>query len=141
MSKDYPTDGGVAQWPICDALAPHVHVMLGYNYQTTEARLHPAHLLCWAADFDIERGMYTQALERAEQSFDIFRQLVPEHDERLAAATCLYGRLRYSQARSAGDMDIAVELLRKALRISSYPHLNFAESAFELAHLHYNQCN
>lgn len=71
----------------------------------------------------------------------IFRQLVPEHDERLAGATWLYGRLRYYQAQSASDIDAAAELLEKALTISRYPSLNFAETAFELAHLHYDQCN
>lgn len=95
VSKDYPTETGVAEWPICDALAPHVHVLMSYKYQTTEARLDLAHLLCWAADFDIERGMYTQAPERAEHSVKIFQQLVPERRERLTAATWLCGRLRY----------------------------------------------
>lgn len=89
VSKDYPTEIGVAEWPMCDALAPHVHVITRYKYKTMEARLDLAHLLCWAADFDIERGMYIQALERAEQSLKIFRQLVDEQDERLAAATWL----------------------------------------------------
>lgn len=141
VSQKYPTEIGVAEWTICDALAPHVHVVTGYKYNTTEARLDLAHLLCWAADFDIERGMYVQALERAEQSLKIFRQLVPEHDDRLAGATWLYGRLRYYQAQSAKDIDAAAELLQKALSISRYPSLNFAETAFELAHLHYDQCN
>ena len=141
VSKDYPTEIGVAEWPICDALAPHVHVLMGYKYKTVESRLDLAHLLCWAADFDIERGMYIQALERAEQSLKIFRQLVPEDDERLAAATWLYGRLRYYQAQSASDVDAAAQLLQEALSISRYPSLNFAESAFELAHLYYDQCN
>ena len=141
VSKAYPTEIGVAEWPVCDALAPHVHVLTGYKYKTEEAQLDLAHLLCWAADFDIERGMYVQALERAEQSLKIFRQLVPEGDERLAAATWLYGRLRYYQAHSTSDIDAATELLQKALSISRYPSLNFAETAFELAHLYYDQCN
>ncbi len=141
VSKAYPTEIGVAAWPVCDALAPHVHVLTGYKYKTVEARLDLAHLLCWAADFDIERGMYVQALERAEQSLKIFRQLVPERDERLAAATWLYGRLRYYQAHSTSDIDAATELLQKALSISRYPSLNFGETAFELAHLYYDQCN
>ena len=123
MSKSYPTEIGVAEWPICDALAPHVHVVTGYKYTTMEARLDLAHLLCWAADFDIERGMYTQALERAKLSLEIFQQLVPEHDERLAAATWLYGRLCYYQAQSASDLDTAAVLLQKALSISKYPSL------------------
>ena len=141
VSKDYPTEIGVAEWPVCDALAPHVHVIMNYKYETTEAQLDLAHLLCWAADFDIERGIYTQALERAEKSLHIFRELVPERDERLAAATWLYGRLRYYQAQSTSDMDAAAELLQKALCISKYPSLNFAETAFELAHLYYDRCN
>lgn len=141
VCRDYPTEIGVAEWPICDALAPHVHVILDYTYKTAEARLNLAYLLCWAADFDIERGLYIQALKRAETSLHIFRELVPERDERLAAATWLYGRLRYYQAQSASDMDAAAGLLQKALCISEYPSLNFAESAFELAHLYYDQCN
>lgn len=141
VSKDYPTEIGVAEWQICDALAPHVHVIVNYKFKTTEARLDLAHLLCWAADFDIERGIYTQALERAERSFYIFRELVPERDQRLAAATWLYGRLRYYQAQSTSDLDAAAALLQKALSISEYPSLNFAETAFELAHLYYDQCN
>ena len=141
VSKDYPTEIGVAEWPLCDALAPHVHVILDYKYISKEARLDLAHLLCWAADFDVERGMYTQALERAEKSLYIFRELVSERDERLAAATWLYGRLRYYQAQSTSDMEAAAGLLENALCISKYPSLNFAESAFELAHLYYDQCN
>ena len=141
VSEDYPMEIGVAEWPKCDALAPHVHVLTNYKYKTTEARLNLAHLLCWAADFDIERGIYTQALERAGESLCIFRELVPEGDERLAAATWLYGRLRYYQAQSTDDIDAATELLHQALRISKYPSLNFAETAFELAHLYYDQSN
>ncbi|KAL9043578.1 MAG: hypothetical protein Q9214_003240 [Letrouitia sp. 1 TL-2023] len=141
VSRDYPTEIGVAEWSICDALAPHVHVIVDYKYTTTDSRLNLAHLLCWAADFDIERGMYTQALERAEKSLTIYRELVTEGDERLAAATWLYGRLRYYQARSTSDIDVAADLLQKALSISEYPSLNFAESAFELAHLYYDQRN
>ena len=141
VSRDYPTEIGVAQWPVCDALAPHVHIITRYDYKTAEARLDLAHLLCWAADFDIERGMYTQALERAGQSLKIFQELVPDNDERLAAATWLYGRLRFYESQSASDINAAAELLQRAKSISSYPSLNFAESAFELAHLYYDQCH
>ena len=141
VSKDYPTEIGVAEWPVCDALAPHVHAVTDYDYKNKEAQLDLAHLLCWAADFDIERGMYTQALERAAKSLKILQKIVPERDERLAAATWLYGRLRYYEAQSLSDMDAAAKLLEKALDISENPSLNFAESAFELAHLYYDQCN
>ena len=144
VSRDYPTEIGVAEGPLCDALAPHVHLITRYEYKTTEARLDLAHLLCWAADFDIERGMYSQALERAGQSLRIFQELIPAepgNDERLAAATWLYGRLRYYEAQTANDLDVAAELLHKALSISENPSLNYAESAFELAHLYYDQCN
>lgn len=106
-----------------------------------KAQLDLAHLLCWVADSDIEREMYTQALERAEKSLDIFRELVPERDVRLAAATWLYGRLRYYQAQSMSDMDAAAELRQKTLSMSEYPSINFAESAFDLAHLYYDQSN
>ncbi|KAL8711892.1 MAG: hypothetical protein Q9220_003836 [cf. Caloplaca sp. 1 TL-2023] len=140
VSKQYPTEIGIAEWPVCDALAPHAHVLTGYVYMSTEARLDLAHLLCWAADFDIERGMYIQALQRAQRSLEIFQQLVPETDERLAAATWLYGRLHYYQAGSASDMNAAAAVLQKALSISTYPSFNFAETAFELAHLAYDQC-
>ena len=141
VSENYPTEIGVAEWSLCDTLAPHVHIVTSYKYETAEAQLNLAHLLCWAADFDIERGMYNQALDRAGQSLRIYRQLVPEDDERLASATWLYGRLRYYEAQSSSDMDAAAGLLQKALSISRYPSLNFAESAFELAHLYYDQCN
>ena len=140
LSRAYPTEIGVAEWPVCDSLAPHVHVVTGYEYKTTDARLDLAHLLCWAADFDIERGMYNQALERAERSLEIFRQLLPKDDERIAAATWLYGRLSYYQAQSSSDVEAAAKLLQEAFSISRYPSLNFAESAFELAHLYYTQC-
>lgn len=141
VANDYPTEIGVAEWPQCDALAPHVHVLTAYNYQAMNARLDLAHLLCWAADFDIERGMYKQALQRASESLQIFRELASERDQRLAAATWLCGRLRYYQAQHSSDLDAAAELLQQALSISTYPSLNFAESAFELAHLNYDRCN
>ncbi|KAL8851345.1 MAG: hypothetical protein Q9221_003712 [Calogaya cf. arnoldii] len=141
VSRDYPVEIGVAQWPDCDALAPHVHIITGYEYKTTEARLDLAHLLCWAADFDIERGIYSQALERAKSSLGIFRELVSEDDERLAAATWLYGRLRYYHAQDATDTNEAAALLEKALSTAKYPSLTYGETAFELAHLAYDQCN
>ncbi|KAL6714191.1 hypothetical protein ACLMJK_008686 [Lecanora helva] len=141
LARDYPTVIGVAEWPFCDTLAPHVHVVTSYVYTSKEARLNLAYLLCWAADFDIERGLYTQALQRAEKSLRIFQELVSKDDERLASATWLYGRLRYYQVQSASDIEAAAELLETALSISEYPSLNFAESAFELAHLYYDQCN
>ncbi|KAL8816227.1 MAG: hypothetical protein Q9223_004722 [Gallowayella weberi] len=141
VSRDYPTEIGVNEWPVCDALAPHVHIVTAYEYKTTEARLDLAHLLCWAADFDIERGMYTQALERASKSLNIFKELVPEDDERLAAATWLYGRLLYYHNQSASETDAAAELLEKSLITAKYPSLTFGETAFELAHLYYDQCN
>ena len=141
VAREYPTEIGVAEWAVCDGLAPHVHVLTAYNHTTKAARLDLAHLLCWSADFDIERGMYTQALERAHKSLKIFEELVPEDDERLAAATWLYGRLRYYRAQSVSDMSVAADLLQKALTISKNPSLNYAESAFELAHLYYDLCN
>ena len=141
VAREYPTEIGVAEWPVCDALAPHVHAITAYHHDTRAARLDLAHLLCWSADFDIERGMYTQALERARKSLDIFEELVSKDDERLASATWLYGRLRYYRAQSASDMSVAADLLQKALAISKYPSLNYAESAFELAHLYYDECN
>ncbi|KAL8841282.1 MAG: hypothetical protein Q9176_003375 [Flavoplaca citrina] len=141
VSGDYPTEIGVGQWPECDALAPHVHIVTGYEYKTPEARLNLAHLLCWAADFDIERGIYDQALQRAKSSLEIFRELVTEDDERLAAATWLYGRLRYYLAQCANDTDEATGLLEKALSTAKYPSLTYGETAFELAHLYYYQGN
>ena len=141
VSKEYPTEIGVAEWPICDALAPHVHILTTYNLTDERARLDLAHLLCWAADFDIERGMYTQALARAQQSLRIFRDLASERDHGLAAATWLYGRLRYYQARSPSDIDAAIDSLRTALDISECPSLNYAETTFELAHIYFDQGN
>ena len=141
VSKVYPTEIGVAEWPLCDALAPQVQIVTKYEYKSAAARLDLAHLLCWAADFDIERGMYVQALRRAKQSLAIFQELVPENDERLASATWLCGRLQYYEAKSEDDMIAAAKILKRALAISEYPSLNYAESAFELAHLYYDQSN
>lgn len=139
VSKAYPTEIGVAEWPLCDTLAPHVQVVSRYDYKSAPARLDLAHLLCWAADFDIERGMCEQALRRAQQSLEIFRELVSETDERLAAATWLYGRLQYYEAKSGEDINVAAGTLQKALKISNYPSLHYAETAFELAHVYFDQ--
>lgn len=139
VSTIYPTVIGVNEWDICDTLAPHVQILLNYDYSDKAAQLHLAHLLCWAADFDIERGMYLQALDRSKHSLELFRKLVPESDERRAAATWLYGRLRYYEAKSAEDMKYAAQLLEEALRTSNNVSMIYAESAFELAHLYYDQ--
>jgi tetratricopeptide (TPR) repeat protein len=141
VSRSYPTVIGVAEWPVCDALAPHVRIVTGYKYDTTAARLELAHLLCWAADFDIERGMYVQALRRAKRSLSMFQELVPEEDQRRAAATWLYGRLQYYEAESDEDLNRAADTLKEALRISANPSLSYAESAFELAHFYHDQSN
>jgi tetratricopeptide (TPR) repeat protein len=141
VSKTYPTEIGVAEWPLCDTLAPHVQIVTRYKYTSIDARLDLAHLLCWAADFDVERGMCEQALRGAYRSLSIFQELVPETDDRLAAATWLYGRLQYYEAKSEDDIHSATETLKRAIRISKYPSLHYAESAFELAHLYYDQRN
>jgi len=70
---------------------------------------------------------------------NIFKELVPENDERLASATWLCGRLQYYEAKSEHDINVATEILQRALQISKYPSLNYAESAFELALLYYDQ--
>ena len=139
VSQAYPTEIGVEEWPTCDALAPHVQILIGYEFTSIEARLDLAHLLCWAADFDIERGMYVQALNRSKQSLDIFRALTAPNDERLAAATWLYGRLLHYESKSEADMEAAAEVLRQSLAISTHGTLNYAESAFELAHIYFAQ--
>ena len=135
VSQAYPTEIGLKEWPICDTLAPHVATVLEYEYQSAEARLDLASLLCWAADFDVERGLYGQALARAKRSLNLFRELVPPTDERLASSMWLYGRLIYYEARSQSDLLRAQETLREALSVSNPSVYIFAECAFELAHL------
>ena len=135
VSQAYPTEIGLKEWPICDMLAPHVATVLEYEYQSTEARLELASLLCWAADFDVERGLYGQALARANRSLKLFKELVPPTDERLASSVWCYGRLLYYEARSQSDLLRAQETLREALSISNPSVYIFAECAFELAHL------
>jgi tetratricopeptide (TPR) repeat protein len=83
--------------------------------------------------------MCEQALRRANQSLEIFGELVSEKDERLAAATWLYGRLQYYEAKSGDDINDAAKTLQRALRISKYPSLHYAETAFELAHVYFDQ--
>ncbi|KAH6664653.1 hypothetical protein B0J14DRAFT_630448 [Halenospora varia] len=45
----------------------------------------------------------------------------------------------YYEAKSEDDIHSAAETLKRALQISKYPSLHYAESAFELAHLYYDQ--
>ncbi|EPE33392.1 P-loop containing nucleoside triphosphate hydrolase [Glarea lozoyensis ATCC 20868] len=141
VSMTYPTEIGVAEWPLCDTLAPHVQIVTRYKYPSVEARLDLAHLICWAADFDVERGKCDQALRGAHHSLSIFQELVPPNDDRLAAATWLYGRLQYYEAKSEDDIRAATVTLKKAIANAHYPSLHYAESAFELAHLYYDQRN
>ena len=138
ISEVYPTEIGLQEWPMCDTLAPHVATVLAYEYESDAARLDLAHLLCWAADFDIERGLYQQALERSKRSLDLFKELVPFDDDRLASAMWLYGRLVYYEARSQSDILLAQKTLQASLQISSPSTLNFAESAFELAYIFFS---
>ena len=137
VSQAYPTEIGFQERSTCETLAPHVATLLTYEYKSDTARLDLAHLLCWAADFDIERGLYQQALERAKQSLELFKDLVPSDDDRVASAMWLYGRLIYYGAKSQSDLLFAQELLQASLQTSSPSTLTFAESAFELAHLFY----
>ena len=142
VARAYPTEIGREEWWLCDTLAPHVQVVISREYESGEARLDLAHLLCWAADFDIERGMYAQGLARAERSRAIFQEeLANEIDNRLAAATWMCGRLRYYVAESEDDINDAADMLETALRIADYPSLPYAEAAFELAHLYYRMRN
>jgi hypothetical protein len=132
VSKPYIAEIGLPEWDKCDDLTFHVQIFTRYDYLSTVAQLGLDHLLCWAADFDIERGMYAQALSRAKKSLEIFRTLVPEGDE-LIAATWMYGKLQYYESRSEKDIIEAAETLETARRISKYPGINYAESCFELA--------
>ena len=137
VSQAHPTEIGVAQWQICDTLSPHVATVLSYGYQSQESRLDLANILCWAADFDVERGLYGQAFARAKKSMVLYKELVPPTDGRLAASMWQYGRLVYYEARSRADVLHAEQTLQEALAIADPTIYHYAVIAFELAYLSY----
>ena len=137
VSEVYPTHIGVSDWSICENLTPHVQSVLAYQLASVPAQLCRGHLLCWAADYDVERGSYDRAFERAVESTTIFERLVPGTDQRLAAAQWQYGRLQYYQARSESQMNKATVALNRALLISEKPSIIYADTSFELAHIYY----
>ena len=138
VSAAYPVEIGAAEYDLCESLNPHVLTLINHTYSDDNANLDLAHLLCWSADFAIEKNQFSLATERAKRSLDIFQRLVPESDGRRASATWLYGRLLYYEAKSEKDMDTAATILEESLRISSYPTMNYAETAFELAFLYFD---
>lgn len=139
LTKAYPVEIGAAQFDWCESLNPHVLTLIGHTYTTDDANLDLATLLCWSADFAVEKNELKLATSRAQKSLAIFKRLVPETDGRRASSTWLYGRLLYYQAWSHDEISSAASMLEDALRISEYKTLSYAESAFELAHLYFDQ--
>ncbi|MCJ1311572.1 hypothetical protein MMC25_005245 [Agyrium rufum] len=139
LAREYPTHVGVSDWPVCENLTPHVQAVLTYQLASETAQLERGHLLCWAADYDVERGLYDQAFQRAEESTNIFDRFVPGTDPRAAAAQWQVGRLQYDHARSESHLNSASVALNRALQDSHKPGVIYADTAFELAHLYYEQ--
>ena len=141
VSAAYPTNIGVSDWPTCELLAPHVQTVLTYQLASVPAQLCRAHILCWAADYDVERGLYDRAFQRSMESAALFEHHVSETDQRLAAAQWQFGRLQYYQARSESQMNKATFALNRALLISQKPSIIYADTCFELAHIYYEHNN
>lgn len=139
LTKVYPVEIGAAQFDWCESLNPHVLALVEHSYTTDDANLDLATLLCWSADFAVEKNELKLATSRVKKSLEILTRLVPETDHRRASSTWLYGRLLYYQAWSHDDITAAARMLEDALRISEYKTLSYAESAFELAHLYFDQ--
>ena len=139
VSKAYPSHVGVSDWSVCENLAPHVQTVLTYQVTSVTARLSRGHLLCWAADYDVERGLYDRAFHRAVESDNLIKHLVPATDQRLAASQWQFGRLQYYQSRSESQMNIAAAALTRALSIAVKPSIIYADISFELAHLYYER--
>jgi tetratricopeptide (TPR) repeat protein len=103
--------GGVAAWPACALLLPHVLAVADYA-ETLEVEAEATAELCSRAGFYLwSRGQYRQALALEEQALAARRRVLgDEHPDTLTAMNNLA-----ATRRALGDLDGARELYEQAL--------------------------
>jgi tetratricopeptide (TPR) repeat protein len=79
LSQKFPT-GKYRNWPICEALEPHVQVVLRYDYNSQLCRLERAKILHNSADFALARGNYEVAMKRAKKAARIRKEILGPDD-------------------------------------------------------------
>ena len=100
VTDSFPFDSdNVGKWTTCEALLPHVKVVLQYTYASNE-RLLPkkAEILHKVSSYNFLKGRWDDAYQHAKEAYDIRRDILgPEHPLTL---TSMYSVAQYLFARS-----------------------------------------
>ncbi|KAI9853499.1 MAG: hypothetical protein M1813_002204, partial [Trichoglossum hirsutum] len=89
LSEKFPL-GTYENWVICEALFPHIQVVLGYTFKGQHYLLQYATLLYKAAYYDYQRGRYKIAGSEGMRAFEIRTEVLgKEHPDTLMSMSNL----------------------------------------------------
>ena len=100
VTDSFPFDSdNVGKWTTCEALLPHVKVVLQYTYASNECLLQKkAEILHKVSSYNFLKGRWDDAYQHAKEAYDIRRDILgPEHPLTL---TSMYSVAQYLFARS-----------------------------------------
>jgi hypothetical protein len=75
LSEKYP-NGEYENWNICEALEPHIQILLEYQYISPNCRLKRADLLHKNACYFLIRGDFGISNSRAQEAVEIKKELL-----------------------------------------------------------------
>jgi tetratricopeptide (TPR) repeat protein len=114
VSECCPRDGTYKNWIAWETINPHVHVVLGFVFNTDSCLLQRASILSRAANYDMEQGRYEAAHRKATEALAIReRGLGTEHPVTLASLTSLAWVLIRQ-----GEFEAAEKISRRALGVN-----------------------
>jgi tetratricopeptide (TPR) repeat protein len=121
LSQKFPTRK-YQNWPICEALEPHVQVVLRYDYNSQLCRLERAKILHNSADFALARGNYEVAMERAKEAARIRKEILGPDDPATLDSLDLLVSSYSNQERWKEAEELVVQVMETKKRVLGPQH-------------------
>lgn len=77
LTDTYPGSQTYENWPLLEALTPHAQIVFSFTFSTAVELLQCAKLLIFSALYDLGKGKYIEAHEKASKSMEIRQRLLP----------------------------------------------------------------
>ena len=137
VTDSFPSDSDdVEKWMTCEALLPHVKVVLRYTYASNECLLQKkAEILHKVSSYNFQQGRWDDAYQQAKKAYDIRDEILGPEDP--LTLTSMYSVARYLFVRS--KFEAAENMFQRHFniteRILGPKHQETLRSMAFLAHL------
>ena len=110
LVKSFPP-GDFENWQICEALSPHVQVVIDYDFKADLCLLQRATLLNNLARFDDQQSRYTNAHDRYGEVIAVRKEILGATDPGTLQSMCYFGEVLFKESK----YQQAEAVLREAL--------------------------